>query len=147
MFKNTSCHERANIFFKGGPNLAFLTRRNAKMPGYSGWAKCLLKVACTPKLLRPGFANSKSQSGDGSSHNFLAACVNPDINYIFEILASRAIDWYINESILGRGIIWFWAVLKIFEVFRTLLGYFHEILNIFSSAQARSIGTLVEWFD
>jgi len=35
---------------------------------------------------------------------------NRNINYIFGILTSRAIDWYINESILkgsrgGRGIV------------------------------------------
>jgi hypothetical protein len=35
-------------------------------------------------------------------HNFLASRVNRNKIYIFGILTSRAIDWYMNESIL-RG--------------------------------------------
>ena len=47
-------------------------------------------------------------SGGVKDHNFLATRVNRNINYIFGILMSRAIDWYTNESILrgsggGRG--------------------------------------------
>ena len=50
-----------------------------------------------------------------------------NINYIFEILMSRAIDWYINESILrGSG-----GSENYGGVSRILLGHFHEILYIF----------------
>ena len=41
-------------------------------------------------------------SGACKYHNFLNSGVNPINNYIFGILMSRAIDWYIIESIL-RG--------------------------------------------
>jgi hypothetical protein len=54
---------------------------------------------------------------------------------------SRAIDRYINESILRRsgGVREFWGGLKI------LLGHFYELLIICleSWAQAQSIGTLL----
>ena len=37
-------------------------------------------------------------------HEFLASRVNRNINHIFGILTSRAIEWCINESILrGSG--------------------------------------------
>ena len=42
-------------------------------------------------------------------HNFLDTRVDPNRNYIFGTLTLKAIDWYINESILrgsgggGRG--------------------------------------------
>ena len=49
-------------------------------------------------------------------HNFLPSSVSSTKNYIFGILMSRTIDWYINVSILrgsggggvqgGRGIFW-----------------------------------------
>ena len=66
--------------------------------------------------------------------------VNRNINYIFGILTSRAINWYINESIpRGRlvgghlGGLGKWG------------GHFQQILNTFwnSSTRARLIGTFV----
>ena len=49
---------------------------------------------------------------------FLASSADPNINYKFEILTSRAIDWYINESILrgsgGGGYENYWVVLQNF---------------------------------
>ena len=59
-------------------------------------------------------------------HSFLASRVNQNINYIFGTLMSRAIDRYINESILRRsgGVREFWGGLKI------LLGHFYELLII-----------------
>ena len=62
------------------------------------------------------------------------------MNFIFGILTLRAINWYINESILtGSG----GGISKI------LLGHFHEILIIYlkSSTQAQSIGILAGKID
>jgi len=43
-------------------------------------------------------------SGGFKDHNFLRSRVNRNMNYIFGILTSRAINWYINELILrGSG--------------------------------------------
>ena len=55
--------------------------------------KCIGKEECACYLLLVG-------PGGVKDHTF----VNRNINYIFGILTSRAIDWYINESILrGSG--------------------------------------------
>ena len=44
------------------------------------------------------------RSGGVKDHIFLATRVNRNINYIFETLTSRAMDWYKNELILrGSG--------------------------------------------
>jgi len=43
-----------------------------------------------------------AEAGACKYHNFLTPCVKWNINDIFGILTSRAIDWYSNESIL-RG--------------------------------------------
>ena len=46
--------------------------------------------------------NLSMAAGGCKYHNFLNSGVNPFNNYIFGILTLRAIDWYVNESIL-RG--------------------------------------------
>ena len=58
----------------------------------------------------------------------MASHVNRNINYTFGILTSRAIDRYINESILkgsggGQG-----GLGNFGGVSRILLGHFHKIL-------------------
>ena len=66
-----------------------------------------------------------------SGHNFLASRVDWNINYIFGILTLKAIDWYINESILrgsgggpgGSG--------NFGGCSRTLLGHLYKLLYIF----------------
>ena len=68
--------------------------------------------------------------------------------YVFEILASRAIDWYIYGSNRRGGVEG--GVRGGPDLFRPpskiALGHSYEILNISSesSAQAQSIGTLFE---
>ena len=67
------------------------------------------------------------QTGGLKDHNFLATRVNQNIDYTFDILTSRAIDWYINESIMrgpgggreGQGIFG--------RVSRLLLGHFYKV--------------------
>ena len=70
------------------------------------------------------------QSGGVRKHNFWTARVKSIKNYIFEILTSRPINWYINGSIRG-GVVggvsrcgFSWGSLQFF------LGHFHENLNI-----------------
>ena len=44
------------------------------------------------------------KAGGLNDHNFLSTGVDPNMNDLFGILTSNAIDWYINESILrGSG--------------------------------------------
>jgi hypothetical protein len=51
-----------------------------------------------------GWAHTSGWEQEGTGYNFFASLVNRNVNYIFGILTSRAIDWYINESILrGSG--------------------------------------------
>jgi hypothetical protein len=49
-------------------------------------------------LLSPKFIYSGA--GGLKDHNFLDTRVDPNRNYIFGTLTLKAIDWYINESIL-----------------------------------------------
>ena len=53
------------------------------------------------KYMPHSLISKRHTTGGVKDHSFLTACVNPNINYIFGILASRAIKLYINESILG----------------------------------------------
>jgi hypothetical protein len=86
--------------------------------------------------------------GGCRKHNFRTARVKLIKNYIFGILTSRAIDWYIyglNRGGVGWGgppmwLYYFWGGLQF------LLGHFHGFLKISSEslAQAQSIGTLFE---
>ena len=76
-----------------------------------------------------------SHPGGVKDHDFLATRVNQNIIYIFGILASRAIDWYINESILrgpgggeSRGGSDFFG-----GVSRLLLGHFHKFNTFLKS--------------
>jgi len=66
-------------------------------------------------------------AGGLKDHNFLASRVNRNIDYLLGILTLRAIDWYINESIMrgpgggreGQGIFG--------RVSRLLLGHFYKV--------------------
>jgi len=67
-------------------------------------------------------------TGGLKGHNFLASSVDPNNIYIFGTLTLRAIDWYINESILrGSGGGRVRGGLRIFGwCSRILLGHFYK---------------------
>ena len=82
-------------------------------------------------------------AGDCRKHNFWTTRAKSIKIYIFGILASRAIDWYIYMSQIGGG----GGVQSFLDPpSKNLLGHPYEILNISSesSAQTKSIGTLFE---
>jgi hypothetical protein len=65
------------------------------------WRIKLIKAR--PKLVTAcGGGLSWLPAGGLKDHNFLTSRVNRNINFIFGILTSIAIDWYMNESIM-RG--------------------------------------------
>ena len=66
-----------------------------------------IRAMCNFTLLaNPLYAHCDEQGINDyvQDHKILTSRVNRNINYIFGILTSRTIDWYINESILrGSG--------------------------------------------
>jgi hypothetical protein len=76
------------------------------------------------------FLKSSCQAGGFKYQNFLTLRVDWNINYIFGILTSRAINWYINESILRGRLVGghLGGLGNLGGVSRIFLGHFQQII-------------------